>query len=136
MVKATPEQQQSVGRVMHEFKHHELKSGSGGKGGPVKNRRQAIAIALHEAGESRSDSVQERHKNLAHTKKKEARGETYQQASEGKSHVGARGQRESTPAMGGRDAGTKSSRTRKMQRPARQATQSTGGGRSRTSSKK
>ena len=31
---------------MHEFKHGELKSGQGGKGGKVKSRRQAIAIAL------------------------------------------------------------------------------------------
>jgi hypothetical protein len=37
---------------MHEFKHGELKSGRGGK---VKSRRQAIAIALKEAGASKSE---------------------------------------------------------------------------------
>jgi len=34
---------------MHEFKHGKLKSGKGGKGGKVKNRKQAIAIAISEA---------------------------------------------------------------------------------------
>lgn len=34
-------------RVMHEYKHHELKSGRSGKG--VKSRKQAIAIGLSEA---------------------------------------------------------------------------------------
>ena len=136
MVKATPEQQRSVGRVMHEFKHHELKSGPGGKGGPVKSRRQAIAIALHEAGESRSDSALERHKSLSHTKIKEARGETYQQASEGKARIGARGQRESTPAMGGGTASARSSRTRKPRTPARQTTKSARSRRAKSSSKR
>ncbi len=37
-----------VHKVMHEFKHHELHSGS--KHGPkVHNRKQAVAIALSEA---------------------------------------------------------------------------------------
>ena len=43
-------QKRITGRVMHEFKHGELKSGRGGKAGTVKNRRQVIAIALEEAG--------------------------------------------------------------------------------------
>jgi hypothetical protein len=39
-------------KVMHEFKHGKLHSGS--KGGPkVKSRKQAIAIALSEAGKSK-----------------------------------------------------------------------------------
>ncbi len=38
-----------VKKVMHEYKHGELKSGSGRK---VKNPKQAIAIALNEARES------------------------------------------------------------------------------------
>jgi hypothetical protein len=90
-----------MGRVMHEFEHGELKSGRGGK---VKSRRQAIAIGLHEAGASRYESEQENRQNLARTKQKEARGETYQQEAEGKSHLGAEGRRESSPAMGGSDA--------------------------------
>jgi len=36
-------------KVMHEYKHGELKSGRGGKGGKVKNPKQAIAIGLSEA---------------------------------------------------------------------------------------
>ena len=38
-----------VEREMHKFKRGTLKSGRGGKGGTVKNRRQAIAIGLSEA---------------------------------------------------------------------------------------
>ncbi|HLJ17462.1 MAG TPA: DUF6496 domain-containing protein [Bryobacteraceae bacterium] len=38
-----------VAKVMHEFKHGELKSGKGGK---VKNPKQAIAIGLSEARKS------------------------------------------------------------------------------------
>ncbi|MFL6450836.1 MAG: DUF6496 domain-containing protein [Bryobacteraceae bacterium] len=38
-----------VGETMHEFKHHELESGSGRK---VKNPKQAIAIGLSEARRS------------------------------------------------------------------------------------
>jgi hypothetical protein len=34
---------------MKEYKHGELKSGKGGKGGKVKSRKQAVAIALSEA---------------------------------------------------------------------------------------
>jgi hypothetical protein len=90
-----------MGRVMHEYEHGELKSGRGGK---VKNRRQAIAIALHEAGASKYESERENERSLQRTERKEARGETYQQEKEGKSHLGATGKRESTRAMGGEDA--------------------------------
>ncbi len=38
-----------VEKEMHRFKKGKLKSGPGGKGGTVKNRKQAIAIALSEA---------------------------------------------------------------------------------------
>lgn len=45
-------QKTKVRKVMHEFKTGELHSGS--KTGPrVKNRKQAIAIALSEAGMSK-----------------------------------------------------------------------------------
>ncbi len=43
--------QKKVGKVMHEFKHGDLHSGSK-KGPPVKNPKQAIAIALSEARQS------------------------------------------------------------------------------------
>jgi len=39
-------------KVMHEFKEHELHSGSK-KGPVVKDRKQAIAIAMSEAGKSK-----------------------------------------------------------------------------------
>jgi Family of unknown function (DUF6496) len=50
---------------MHEFKHGELRSGPGGKGGKVKSRRQAIAIALNEAGASKYESDRENKNNFA-----------------------------------------------------------------------
>ena len=123
MPKSTPRQRKTIGRVMHEYEHGELKSGRSGKGGKVKNRRQAIAIALHEAGASKYDSARKNRKNLAKSQRKEARGQTYQQEREGKSHVGARGQRESSRAMGGKNAtkltrrGAKAARTRVRNEP-------------------
>jgi hypothetical protein len=104
MPKTSPRQRKTMGRVMHEYEHGELKSGPGGKGGEVKNRKQAIAIALHEAGASKYESDRENRRDLAKTERKEAEGRTYQQEAEGKSHIGAQDQRESSPAMGGDDA--------------------------------
>jgi hypothetical protein len=50
MPKESPSQQRKVKKVMHEYKHGELKSGGRGKSRPkVKSRKQAIAIALSEA---------------------------------------------------------------------------------------
>lgn len=40
----------AVREVMHEYKHRQLRSGSGRK---VTSRKQAIAIALSESGQSR-----------------------------------------------------------------------------------
>jgi Family of unknown function (DUF6496) len=94
-------QKRVTGRVRHEFKHGELKSGRGGK---VKSRRQAIAIALQEAGASKYDSAKRNRRNLRRTERKEATGRTAQQEREGKSHVGAYRKRESTKAMAGRNA--------------------------------
>jgi hypothetical protein len=113
MAKSSPRQRKTLGRVMHEFAHGELKSGPGGKGGKVKSRRQAIAIALKEAGASKYESKTENKRNLAKSERKEARGETYQQEREGKSRVGARGRRESSPAMGGKNATRTTKRARK-----------------------
>jgi hypothetical protein len=58
---------------MHEFKDGELKSGPGGKGGPVKSRRQAVAIALKEAGASKYESEGHHERSLHLTERKEAR---------------------------------------------------------------
>lgn len=75
-------QKKTVKRVMHEYKHGELKTARGAR--KVKNRKQAIAIALSEAGASKYDSPTERKRNLSRTKSKERRGETGQAAAEGR----------------------------------------------------
>jgi Family of unknown function (DUF6496) len=106
-------QKRITGRVMHEFKHGELKSGRGGKGGKVKSRRQAIAIALEEAGDSKYESKRRNKRNLRRTESKEAQGRTGQQEREGKSHIGASGKRESTRPMGGSNARKQTARGRK-----------------------
>jgi Family of unknown function (DUF6496) len=116
MASTSPRQRRITGRVMHEFKHGELKSGRAGKGGKVKSRRQAIAIALEEAGTSKYESNRQNRRNLRRTEAKEAKGRTAQQEREGKSHVGARGKRESSRAMGGREARKTTARGRKASR--------------------
>ena len=55
-------------------------------------------------------------RGLAKSKRKEARGETGQQEREGKSHVGARGRRESSRPMGGKNATRRTARGRKAAR--------------------
>jgi hypothetical protein len=80
-------QEETVGRVMHEFKHGELRSGTSGK--KVKNPRQAIAIALSEAGASNQQSRQKNEQNFRRTKAKERRGETAQAETEGKGSRGS-----------------------------------------------
>lgn len=80
MPNETKGQKDTVGRVMHEYKHGELESG-GGK--PVKSRKQAIAIALHEAGASNQETPEKNRENLKKTKKKERAGKTAKQQKEG-----------------------------------------------------
>ena len=81
MPKQTEAQKKTVDRVMHEFKHGELETGAGRK---VKNPRQAIAIALSEAGASNQQSPAENKKRLRQTRSKERRGEAAMQEKEGK----------------------------------------------------
>ena len=45
----SPSSSKDVERVMRRRKRGTLRSGKGGKGGKVKSRKQAIAIALSEA---------------------------------------------------------------------------------------
>jgi hypothetical protein len=73
MAGQSPKQKEIVGRVMHEFKHGELTSG---RGGAVRNPRQAIAIALSEAAASNRQSPVENRRRLKQTEAKEARGES------------------------------------------------------------
>jgi hypothetical protein len=80
--KQSPAQKETVERVMHEFKHGELRIR--GNGPKVKNPKQAIAIALHEAGASNAESPKKNKQNLARTKAKEREGETAKDAAEGK----------------------------------------------------
>ena len=70
--KQSPKQREIVGRVTHEFKHGELEFSSGRK---VKNPRQAIAIALHEAGASRDETPARNKRNLARTQAMERQAE-------------------------------------------------------------
>ena len=72
-------QKETVGRVMHEFKHGELETSSGKK---VKNPKQAIAIGLREAGASKYESKKKNRENLKRTKARERRGATEKDRSE------------------------------------------------------
>lgn len=75
-------QKATVERVMHEFKEGELRIR--GTGPKVKNPKQAIAIALHEAGASNRESPAKNDETLRRTKGKERRGETAEAEKEGK----------------------------------------------------
>ena len=61
-------QKETVARVMHEFKRGELEKRDGE---PVKNPKQAIAIALHEAGASNAETPAKNRDNLRKTKRRE-----------------------------------------------------------------
>jgi hypothetical protein len=94
-------QRKTTGRIMHEYKYGELKSGLGSKAGKIKSRGQAIAIALKQAGASKYESADKNQGYLAKLARKEVQGKTYQQEREGKSHVSACDRRESSRGMGG-----------------------------------
>jgi hypothetical protein len=64
-----------TGRVMLEFKHGALKRGRGSKGETVKSRRQAIAIALNDAEDSRYESERRNRQNLHRTERRETAGD-------------------------------------------------------------
>src|SRR5579875_600995 len=81
MAKETKAQKQTVDRVMHEFKHGDLETRGGRK---VKNPKQAIAIALSEAGVSNEKSPEQNKRNYKRTKQKERKGQTAEQEKEGK----------------------------------------------------
>ena len=85
--KQSPKQREVVGRVMHEFKHGGLESSSGRK---VKNPRQAIAIALHEAGASRDETPARNKRDLARTQAKERQAEAGRKGGKGAAPSAAR----------------------------------------------
>jgi hypothetical protein len=68
MAKYSKKAQDKIETVMHEFKHGELKSGKGGKGGTVKSRKQAIAIGLNELRQE-GDKVPKKKNNQTISKK-------------------------------------------------------------------
>ena len=72
-------QKETVGRVMHEFKHGELETSSGRK---VRNPKQAIAIGLREAGASKYENKEKNRQNLQRTKARERSGATEKNRSE------------------------------------------------------
>jgi Family of unknown function (DUF6496) len=82
MAKKSKSQKQTVSRVMHEFKHGELKIR--GTGSKVKSRRQAVAIALRESGASNQETSAGNKGNLRRAKAKERRGDTGEARREGK----------------------------------------------------
>ena len=79
--KQSGEQKETVARVMHEFKPGELRIR--GNGPKVKNPKQAIAIALYEAGATNQESPKQNRANLRRTKAKERRGQTARAEAEG-----------------------------------------------------
>ncbi len=80
MARQSGAQKATVERVMHEFKLGELEGGQGGK---VRDPKQAIAIALSEAGASNRQSPATNKRRLADTKRKEKSGQTVQAQQEG-----------------------------------------------------
>src|SRR4051794_12281005 len=105
MAKQSRPQKETVGRVMHEFKHGELESRGGRK---VKNPKQAVAIALHEAGASKYESKAKNERNLRRTKSKESRGETAQAEKEGRQGASKAGMRPVRSAAKGKTTTAKS----------------------------
>jgi hypothetical protein len=82
MAKQSRAQMRTMERVMHEYKHGELESGRSGR--KVKSRRQAVAIALSEAGASKYQSKSKNRRNLRRSKRKERSGRTAMQEKEGR----------------------------------------------------
>ena len=72
MARQSKSQQKIVERVMHEFKEGDLAT-SGGR--QVIDRKQAVAIALHEAGASNQETPADNRRNLARIRRRERTGE-------------------------------------------------------------
>jgi hypothetical protein len=68
MPRQSPARRKTIRRVMHAFKEGSLETS---RGTPVRSQRQAIAIALHEAGASNQESPAANRRNLARTKRRE-----------------------------------------------------------------
>lgn len=79
MARETKAQAKTIDRVMHEYKHGELETKAGDK---VKDRRQAVAIALSEAGESNRVDAATNKRRAATTRKRERSGDNGQARAE------------------------------------------------------
>ena len=79
MARPTAPQKEVIDRVMHEFKEGELR---GSDGQPVRNPKQAIAIALSESGSSNRVSPDRNRHALQHTLDNETRAGLYARAKE------------------------------------------------------
>ena len=66
MAKYGPKAQKKVKKVMHEYKSGKLKSGRSNK--KVKNRKQAVAIALSEARKSGAKVPRKRSRKKSSTR--------------------------------------------------------------------
>jgi hypothetical protein len=77
MAKESKAQRETVERVMREWKEGELETS---RGTPVKSQRQAVAIALHEAGASHDETPAKNRKNLRTTKAREQKSEETREA--------------------------------------------------------
>jgi hypothetical protein len=104
-------QKNTIGRVMHEYKHGELSRGRGGK---VKSRKQAVAIALREAGASKYESPRKNRENLRKTKSAERHGETGLARREGRKSVARKRTARKTAAK--RSSSRKSRKTGRRKR--------------------
>ena len=106
-------QKNTIERVMHEYKHGELPRGRGGK---VKSRKQAVAIALREAGASKYQSPKKNRENLRKTKSKESRGQTALAEREGRKTLASKrpSRKRSTHNAATRRKPARKTSTRKM----------------------
>ena len=81
-IRQTPAQKGTVARVMHEFKHGELRQNDGTT---IRDPKQAIAIALSEAGASDRVSPETNEHNRQRAAEQEERGVTARALHEGTS---------------------------------------------------
>ncbi len=121
MARESKAQKDTVGRVMHEFKHGELETARGDR--KVRNPKQAIAIALREAGASKDQSRATNKASLKRTKAKERRGETAQAEKEGRQGAsGRRSRQRSSGTASKRGSGSKRSTTKRAASTRRAST--------------
>jgi hypothetical protein len=83
--KRNTQKKRKVGKVMREYKKGSLKSGPSGKAGKVKSRKQAIAIAMSESGQSRKKPTRKSTARKSTARKSTARKSTARKSTTRKS---------------------------------------------------